>query len=173
MGQPTIKPLTAAATWCPELQLPSVHVRAVLRVITKAGGLKATAKRTINGVGRTILPIAYSIYPRNPDSAVASQHSTELFGGSLETYCLSLRIKMRTGMPIKLDDTKFALDDHAPLGKLWGRLLIEVVDTDTDTRRTLQLEVLLDNGERINFLQYERLARQEAKKLLSQVAEQL
>ena len=76
-------------------------------------------------------------------------------------------------MPIKLDDTKFALDDHAPLGKRWGRLLIEVVDTDTDTRRTLQLEVLLDNGERINFLQYERLARQEAKKLLSQVAEQL
>ena len=76
-------------------------------------------------------------------------------------------------MPIKLDDTKFALDDHAPLGKLWGRLLIEVVDTDSDIRQTVHLEVLLDNGERINFLQYERLARQEAKKLLSQVAEQL
>ncbi len=76
-------------------------------------------------------------------------------------------------MPIKLDDTKFALDDHAPLGKLWGRLLIEVVDKDTDIRQTLHLEVLLDNGERTNFLQYEKLARAEAKKLLTQVAEQL
>jgi hypothetical protein len=76
-------------------------------------------------------------------------------------------------MPIKLDDTKFALDDHAPLGKLWGRLLIEVVDKDTDIRQTLHLEVLLDNGEKTNFLQYEKLARQEAKKLLNQVAEQL
>ncbi|EAQ34948.1 hypothetical protein NB311A_10825 [Nitrobacter sp. Nb-311A] len=76
-------------------------------------------------------------------------------------------------MPIKLDDTKFALDDHAPFGKLWGRLLIEVVDKETDIRQTLHLEVLLDNGERTNFLQYEKLARAEAKKLLTQVAEQL
>lgn len=76
-------------------------------------------------------------------------------------------------MPIKLDDTKFALDDHAPFGKLWGRLLIEVVDKETDIRQTVHLEVLLDNGERTNFLQYEKLARAEAKKLLTQVAEQL
>lgn len=136
-------------------------------------GLKPPQGAPQNGVGQTFLPIAYSSYPRNPDSVVASQHSTELFGGFLKTYYLSLQIKMRTGMPIKLDDTKFALDDHAPLGKLWGRLLIEVVNTETDIRQTVHLEVLLENGERINFLQYEKLARQEAKKLLNQVAEQL
>ncbi|ABA04232.1 hypothetical protein Nwi_0970 [Nitrobacter winogradskyi Nb-255] len=76
-------------------------------------------------------------------------------------------------MPIKLDETKFALDDHAPFGKLWGRLLIEVVDKETDIRQTVHLEVLLDKGDRTNFLQYEKLARDEAKKLLTQVAEQL
>ncbi|GEC16433.1 hypothetical protein [Nitrobacter winogradskyi] len=76
-------------------------------------------------------------------------------------------------MPIKLDETKFALDGHAPFGKLWGRLLIEVVDKETDIRQTVHLEVLLDNGDRTNFLQHEKLARAEAKKLLTQVAEQL
>jgi hypothetical protein len=76
-------------------------------------------------------------------------------------------------MPIKVDDTKFALDDHAPFGKLWGRLLIEVVETETDTRRTIQLEVLLEKSDRAPFFHYEKQARAEAKKLLSQVAEQL
>ena len=80
---------------------------------------------------------------------------------------------MGTGMPFKVDDTKFALDDHAPFGKLWGRLLIDVVDSDTDTRRTIQLEVLLEKSDRYPFFHYEKLARAEAKKLLGAVAEQL
>ncbi|WP_245269908.1 hypothetical protein [Nitrobacter hamburgensis] len=119
------------------------------------------------------MPIAHPGYPRNPDSPVASQHGTELFGEPVKAYYLSLRIKMRTGMPFKVDDTKFALDDHAPFGKLWGRLLVEAVDTDTDTRRTLHLEVLLDKSDKAPFFHYEKLARAEAKKLLNQIAEQL
>lgn len=76
-------------------------------------------------------------------------------------------------MPFKVDDTKFALDDHAPFGKLWGRFLIDVVDSDTDTRRTIQLEVLLEKSDRYPFFHYEKLGRAEAKKLLGAVAEQL
>jgi hypothetical protein len=76
-------------------------------------------------------------------------------------------------MSITLEDTKFALDSHAPEGKLWGRLLIAVNDTDTGTQRSIQLEVLLDRKDKSGFSDYENTARVEAKKFLKQVAEKL
>ena len=76
-------------------------------------------------------------------------------------------------MPITLEDTKFALDSHAPEGKLWGRLLVAVTDTDTETQRSIQLEVLLDRSDSAGFSDYEKAARAEAKKFLKQVSEKL
>lgn len=76
-------------------------------------------------------------------------------------------------MAITLKSTNFMLKNDGPDGKLWGKMLIHLMDDDTDTGRNLDVEVLLDRSATATFDSYETQARADIKSLLTRVIESL
>lgn len=76
-------------------------------------------------------------------------------------------------MAVTLRSTNFMLKDDAPEGKIWCKVLLHLMDDETDTGRFIEAEVLLDRSPTATLDEYQSKARAEVRNLLSRAIENL